>query len=450
MPVLGRIAMILVSNPILSLILPFLLLILFSGSLIFLFEWLSEFDVSVIDSLFTAASAATVTGLTVVGTNELSFASQVTILATIQLGGLATILGSAFIILLARYSGTSFQGKSSAASLFGSALRDLGGILKFILIFTFVAEGLGTLLLFLHFQSDMESSRALWYAGFHAISAFCNAGFFLFVDDLRSFTGDAYVLAVMSAEITLGGIGFWVLMAASTKVFSRVIHRKRIYGWPVYSKVIVVTTLCLFLAGFVSFFSIEYDDSMSGLAMREKVLVSAFQSVSARTAGFSAVDMGQTASATQFLFMGLMFIGAGSVSTAGGIKTSTFSVLMLRMWANARRKRDVVVWNRVISRESSDKAIAVFVASFAILSTFVFVLLFLEKGHMDIFFEATSAFGTVGLSTGITSSLSDASRLLVSLLMVVGKVGPLSLMYIFGKNMAEEMSPYLREEIEVG
>jgi len=428
-----KVQILLIRRPVLSLLILFLVLIFLSSALIYVFE---DYKLSWVDSLFTGFSASTITGLTVIDTHTLSFASQIVILIDIQTGAFLAMGGAVFIIILARHRRMLHQGSVSAASLFlGERLKDIGSIFLFMLI----VESISAVLLFFHFKDSMGAFQGAWYAIFHAVSGFCGAGFFLFPDNLYSFRQDPFVLSVIMCEIILGGLGFLVIVSIKIRLLS-LLKGKKIYGWPIHVKLTLVTTAALLVLGFVVFLGLE----------RETVLVSVFQSVT-RIAGFSTVDMADTQQATRFLFSALMFIGAGSMSVSGGIKVTTFSVLIIMIWTRYRRRREAVIWKRVIPQSTLSRANGVFLLSFATVSGFIFVLLITEKfAFDDILFEATSAFGTVGLSTGITPSLTIAGKILISTLMLVGRIGPLALTYLLGGEIIGEKSSYLEEEIEVG
>lgn len=449
----------LISQPVVCLLFMFILLISVSSSLIFLFEnfafnwfYIPEWDgqgISVIDSIFTGFSASTITGLTVVDTSILSLASQITILMTIQIGALLAMAGGVFIILLALHMGMPHQGNISAASLFlGERWKDA----KFIVAFVLLVETIAFLLLFFHFRDSMGDANGAWYAVFHAVSGFCSAGFFLFPDNFYSLRNDPFVLFVIMGEIILGGLGFLVIVSMKIRLVS-LIRREKIYGWPVQVKLTFVMTAALILLGFVAFWGLELENILRDMSIKEQALVSIFQSVTARPAGFSTVDMGNALPATQLSFMGLMFVGAGSMSVSGGIKVTTLAIFLLALWAMRRRREDVIIWKRVIPQRTITRAFGVFVISLIVVFSFIFMLLILEKSTFkinEISFEAMSAFGTVGLSTGITSSLSVPGKVLISLLMLMGRLGPLALTYILGKRIIIDKRSFLEEEVEVG
>jgi len=462
--------LILIKRPVLWLILVFALLIGISSVPIFFFEK-GGFDLSIVDALFTGSSASTVTGLVVVSTSDLSFLSQITILAVIELGGLLAISGGAFIMILAGKIGATREGKISAASLtlIGVGWDKFWETLRFILLFSFMVQALSAILLFLNFQNSMDGTEAFWNAIFHAVSAFYGAGFYLFPDNLYSFRGDPFLLSVTMAETILGGIGILVILSIKVRILSFIKEivfqfgrkmgfyhfegRSKIYGWPVHVKLVMYTTTVLILAGFVAFWALESSNVLVGMSWKEQFWVSLFQSVSARTAGFSTVDMGAITPATQFFYDALMFIGAGSVSASGGIKVTTFAVCALLIWASIKRRDDVTFGWRVIPKKTTSRASGVFWLSFIVLFLFVFLLLVFEKAEFgDVLFEASSAFGTVGYSSGITSSLTDVGKILLSVLMLIGRIGPLALTYLLGRDIIEDKSApmKLEEEVEVG
>lgn len=444
-----KIQIALVSRPVFSLLLLFSILIFLSSLSIFFVEK-GNSGLSFVDALFTGFSASTVTGLVVVDTHTLSLFSQIIILATMQVGGLMAIGSGAFIIILAVKIGSSRHGKVSASALVGVSWLKLWDTIRLILTFAFVVELAATLLLFLHFKDSMGLTQGFWYAIFHAVSGFFGAGFFLFEDNLYSFKNDAFMLSVMMAEITLGGIGFLVILSIKTRLLT-LIRRKKIYGWPVHAKLVVLMTVILLFFGFAAFWGFEYNNVLKDESIGGQVLISLFQSVSARTAGLSTVDMGEIAPATQFFYGFLMFIGAGSISTSGGIKVATLAVVLLTIWARYKRSENIVIWKRVIPQKTIARANGVLLISLALLSIFMLAMLAIETFDFgDILFEVLSAFGTVGYSSGITSSLSDPGKILLSILMLIGRIGPLTLTYLFGREIIDETTSRLEEEVEVG
>lgn len=408
-----------------------------------------------IDALFTATSATCVTGLAVrdTGTGFTLF-GQLVILGLIQAGGLGLLTFSLFILAL-------FRGRVSLAqrSIFEQTLASRAGhrlwpVLRLVFLFTFAAEGLGALLLFLRWLPEMGAGKAAYNAVFHAVSAFCNAGFGLRPDSLTAWRGDAWIVLTVSALIVLGGLGFFTVyeVAESRKMRSPI---------SIHSKLALGVSAVLIAAGTVLIWILEAGRSFSGMEEGEKVLAALFQSVSTRTAGFNSVDLSQLAPGTLFLMTLLMFIGGSPGSCAGGIKTTTLGVLFMATLTRLRGHVNVNAFRRTLGEVTVNNAltVALWGALGAVAALFALILLQSPGGSVeqerslffDYLFETISALGTVGLSTGITAVLSPASRLLVSLLMFCGRLGPLTL----ASSLARSERPvddweYAKEEVMLG
>jgi trk system potassium uptake protein TrkH len=408
-----------------------------------------------IDAFFQSASAVCVTGLVTVDVGrELSMTGQTILIALFQVGGLGILTFSAvFFVMLGH--GLASKERDIVQSVFLYApRRDLKPILKFVFLSTFIYEGAGTLLLWARFSFDFPWSEALYKAVFHAISAFNNAGFSLFSDNLVSYQGDPVVNLTIMALIVAGGIGFIVHYELHMRIFG---HHRRL---SVHTKVVLYATGLLIGGGAVLFFVFENHRILQGLPWQNRILASLFQSITPRTAGFNTVDIGMLTNETILLMIALMFIGASPGSTGGGVKTTSVSLLFLIMWSRLRGREDVNVFNRTIPRELLQRTISIILAATLSICFIVAVLLISthdsgsidESRHLfvEYIFETTSAFGTVGLSMNLTPTLNTPQKLAVILMMFAGRVGPLTLAFSLARMVSRKRFTYAEEGVIVG
>lgn len=376
-----------------------------------------------LDAAFTAASATCVTGLALFDTyTQFTVFGQVVILLLIQVGGLG-FMTVAIFFSLAVHRRIGLRERSLLADGVGSL--HLAGVVRMvrrILFGTAMFEGLGTVLLAIRFVPRFGLLRGLWTACFHAVSAFCNAGFDLMgrlqpSSSLMLFYDDPLVVLTVAALIVIGGIGFVVWNDFADCAF----HLRNL---SYHSRVVVISTLMLIAAGTALFFWMEKDASMAGMDMGGRLLSSLFQSITPRTAGFNTVDMASLSEGGKALTMVLMFIGAAPGGTGGGIKITTFVVITATAYASLKNKNDTNVGHYHISTETIGRAFCS--ATVYIGITLVGILVLCTQGiaFADAAFECLSAIGTVGLSTGV--SLTEWSKLIVILLMYIGRVGSLT------------------------
>ena len=380
---------------------------------------------SLVEALFTATSAVCVTGLVVVdtATHWTSF-GQVVILVLIQLGGFGFMTSSIALLLLIgrrpRLRERMLAGESMGGSTLGGTLR----LVRRVAATTAIIELIGAMMLLLAFSRHASFGIASWWGVFHSVSAFNNAGFDI-QGEFRSVTAyqrDWTVLVPLAGLIILGGISYTVL--------ADVARRRTWRRLSVDTKLILSTSAVLLLAGTAMMLATEAANpsTLGPLAWPDRLLNAAFHSVSLRTAGFNAVPMSELHEQTQFFNMALMFIGGASGSTAGGIKVQTFSLLFLAILASIRGSDYVVAFGREIPHAQVYRALSVALLSVAMVFAVALILTVTEPfGFTDVFFEAVSAFGTVGLSTGITPELSIWGRFIVMATMFVGRLGPLTL-----------------------
>ncbi len=389
--------------------------------------------VGLVDALFTATSAVCVTGLASVDTEkDYNFFGKVVIMLLIQTGGLGVM---AFAAAAFQLAGLRMSLKSQALVTDSFFQRDFAAefsrTFRVILTITFLIEGVGALLLYLFLYPRMEPGPAAFSAIFHSISAFCNAGFSVRSDNLVGLRDSVGILFVIMSLIVLGGLGYMVLYEIwkylSGGLRGRETFRPRHFS--LHARLVLSISAILIVGGAVLLllFGLTYNEE----SWRDKILGALFQSVTARTAGFSTIDLGLLPSASLFTLIVLMFVGGSPGSCAGGIKTSTLAVWLARLESSVRGKREVRLLDRSVSREQVNRAdLVVGLALFWNIIGVFFLLT--SEAHLpvealELIFEQISAFGTVGLSTGVTPQLSDAGKLWLSATMFVGRLGTLTI-----------------------
>lgn len=420
------------SGPIRLLIGSFLALII-AGTLLLKLPWATPADkpISWIDALFTATSATCVTGLVVRDTGtEFTVFGQLVILGLIQAGGLGLLTFSIFILALFRGRVSLTQRSIFEQTLAARAGGRLWPVLRLVFLFTFATEAVGAALLFLRWLPEMGVARAGYHAIFHAVSAFCNAGFGLRPDSLTAWRGDAPVVLTVSALIVLGGLGFFT-------VYEIVESRKTRAPLSIHSKLALTVSGALIILGTAVIWILETGKSFAGMTFSEQALAAFFQSVTTRTAGFNTVDFRLLSPGTLFFMTLLMFVGGSPGSAAGGIKTTTLGVLVATMLSRLRGRTHINVFRRTLEPVTVRNSLTLALGGIlgAIVALLVLILLQSPGGTVeqerslffDYLFETVSALATVGLSTGITADLTPASRLLVTFLMFLGRLGPLTL-----------------------
>ncbi len=410
---------------------------------------------SFVDALFTSTSAVCVTGLATIDIGkDLTVAGQVITIFLFQVGGLGIItFSTVFFVLMGR--GISFRGREIVQSTFLHTPRgDFLVILKSVLWFTLVAEGLGTLLLWVRFSQDFSPGLALYQAVYHSISAFNNCGYSLFSDSLVGYQGDLIVNLTVMALIVIGGIGFIV----QYEVFAKLRDRKKRLS--VHTKIVLIVTGVLIVGGALAIYLLERDYVLKGLPLKNQILASFFQSVVPRTAGFNTLDIGALVNETILLMIVLMFIGASPGSTGGGVKTTSAALLFLLMWNRMRGNEEVNVFKRTIPKEIISRTIAIIFASAFSVSVITSLLLLTAPGNVSIgesrhffveyLFETVSAFGTVGLSMNLTPKLNEVQKYAITLMMFAGRVGPLTLAFSFSRQAMTKSLTYAEEGVMVG
>ena len=318
-------------------------------------------------------------------------------------------------------------------------------LFKYVLVFTLVAEGLGALLLSFRFVPSYGLGKGIWYSVFHSISAFCNAGFDILGDSIYPLRKDLLVNITIMALIVTGGLGFMVT--------SEIFYKRDLKKISTHSKLVLVINLALILVGAIGFFILE--SIQGGVLVGEGALgcvtESFFQSISARTAGFYSVNLSNIKDSTSLLLMGLMFIGGSPGSTAGGIKTTTFGVLVLATYSIIKNQKEPVVFKKHISDESIKKALSIFMISFAIVLLVTFIITITDDFDLiDTLYETVSALATVGASRGITGELSKIAKILIGFCMYLGRIGPMTMAFAFGLETDDKLIRYPESFISLG
>jgi len=429
-------------------------LVILVGTLMLMLPKSTKQGISFIDALFTATSATCVTGLTVVDISKyFTFSGQLIILLLIQVGGLGIMTLSSFFALVIRGE-LGIRERVVLGDILNirtvGKLRELMGSILFT---TIIIEGIGAILLYVRFSRYQQilDSSLLWNAIFHSVSAFCNAGFSLFPTNFLAFAHDPIINIVIMALIVLGGLGFVVIMDLINYCSSFLHREKQNIKLMLQTKIVLKTTLILILGGFLAVLLLESGNTLANMPVSQKILASLFQSVTARTAGFNTIPIGSLLVPTLWVLMVLMFIGASPGGTGGGIKTTTISILVGLIYTRFRGKREVEMSKGTINPYSIFEAIIVFSLSLFIVVTAIFFISIKEHFETEkLMFEVVSAFGTVGLSTGITPMLSAFGRVVLILTMLIGRVGPLSLVLAIPAHRRESKARYLEERLMVG
>ncbi len=439
-------------NPSLLFVASFLLLIIAGAGLLLLPQATVE-QISPIDAVFTATSAVCVTGLIVVDTaTYFTTFGKTIILILIQLGGLGFMTFSSFF-------GFFFKGSYSLQNqLFlkdrinEESFGEISKTLARIIVFTFAVELLGAV--FIYFSLDLlfldSSGEKIRFAVFHSISAFCNAGFSTLSNGLyeAGIRHNYNLHLIIAIIIIIGGIGFPVIInfydyfrglvvRAARHFISKEKYRHSARVITTNTKIVVSTTVVLLLIGLITFSVFEHDHVLQGLSWYGKAVTTIFGAVTPRTAGFNTVDMTALTLPTILIYLILMWVGASPGSTGGGLKTTTFAVAVLNALSIAKGKDRVEAFRREITNESIRKAFAVILLSFLVIGLAVFLLMFFdpEKKLLDVAFECFSAFSTVGLSLGITGALSTGSKIVISITMLLGRVGTLTMLIAFSRKV---------------
>ncbi|MEX2416450.1 MAG: TrkH family potassium uptake protein [Paenibacillaceae bacterium] len=425
--------------------------IIFIGALLLVLPMASSTGESIgfLDAFFTSTSAVCVTGLVVLDTGQdFTIFGQIVIMILIQIGGLGFMtFGVIIAIILGKKLGLKHR-LLIQESTKSTTIQGLVRLSLHIFMIAFVFEIIASIILTIRWFGQMGLKNALYYAVFHSISAFNNAGFALWPDSLSRYVGDPTVNIVITLLFIIGGIGFTVILD--------VYNKRKWHTLSVHSKIVIVTSTVLSLAGFLFIFILELiNPAIFGtLTWGEKLWAAFFQGLTPRTAGFNTIDIASMLEASQFFIIFLMFIGASSGSTGGGIKTNTFVVLILAVIGSIRGREEVHIFNRKIANEIILRALAVIMISLGVV-LFVAFLLTITEDHLkhefiEFLFEATSAFGTVGLSMGLTTDLTVAGKIIIMLTMFIGRLGPLTLAFALSQKKRTTKIGYAEEKVLIG
>lgn len=444
------------------------LVIILAGALLLNLPAASQSGKSIgfVNALFTATSATCVTGLIVAPTlTQWTLFGHIVILALIQVGGLGFVTLVTLAFVIAGKKITIKERLLLQESLNRDVYGQVGSIIKRIVLGTFIVEGITAVLLTIRFAFEYSIGKSIWLGVFHAISAFCNAGFdILSESSLIPYADDVYINVVLMIVIIVGGLGFtvWfdmidVFKKSRANGFSLRFWFKNL---SLHSKIVLTVTPALILGGAVLYFILEYSNpgTMGDMSFGEKMLASIFQSVTVRTAGFNSIDQGQMTYGSKFVTVILMMIGGSPGSTAGGIKTVTVGILAAALISVIRGRKNTVIYGRRISFYTHQKALAVTMLGMIVMCT-VTVMLTLTESQMavdhefiDIMYEVASAAGTVGITTGITPYLSEIGKMIIAVTMFFGRIGPITIALSLAKRQAKNMDvvEYPTEEVMVG
>lgn len=385
---------------------------------------------SFLDSLFTATSAVCVTGLVVVDTaTHWNFFGQIVIIILIQTGGLGFMTITTLFSLIVKKRINLKERLLIQESLNQIDLSGLVKLTRYILLMTFVIEGIGALILSTVFIPQFGFIRGSWYSIFHAISAFCNAGFDLMgnvtgpYSSLMYYVNNTTITLAISALIILGGLGFPVILD--------IVKNKKISKLNMHSKIVLISTSILIVVGMLFILIVEYKNvgTLGNLSLKGKILASLFQSVTIRTAGFATIDLTILHQATLFIMMIFMFVGASPASTGGGVKTTTIAVLILTVKSFLLGKEDIEVFGRRITSSTVRKSVGIFFVGVLAVLTGILLIVLIEPEFdlLEASFEVVSALATVGLSIGGSSNLTSIGKLLIVIYMFMGRVGLLTI-----------------------
>lgn len=400
-----------------------------------------------LDSLFTSTSAVCVTGLVTLDTSShWSTFGQTVIMTLIEIGGLGFMSFAVLISLILGKKITLRERLVMQEAMNTYSIQGLVKMVRHVLIFTVSVQFFGALLLSTQFVPEYGISKGIFYSIFHSISSFCNAGFDLFGTSLMGYTSNAVVILVISALIIIGGLGFTVLL--------EIYEFKGIKKLSLHSKLVIITSLILIIGGTILMFLFELNNkaTFGNMNMQDKLLNSFFASVSPRTAGFYSVVTTDMTMASKFLTIILMIIGGSPGSTAGGLKTVTCGILFLTVLSVIRGREDTEVFGRRFTKEVVYKSFTIVFIALTLVIGVTMVLSYTEVGasFIDLLYEATSALGTVGLTLGLTPKLSSIGKVLIMIMMYLGRVGPLTVMLALTRKKKKSGYKYPEGKVLIG
>lgn len=422
----------------------FALLILL-GTLLLMLPFATTSSISWEQSLFTATSAVTVTGLVVLDTGSVfTVFGQTVIALLIQCGGIG-LMTFAVVTLIALGGRVGFmQGVVAKEAFNQTSASTLISVAKSVLFFSVIVECIGFVILSVYWHQELGWQQSVFHGFFYTISAFNNAGFALAPNSLMPYVDDPTINFTITGLFIAGGLGFTVWMDA--------LKSKSWRAMTPYSKTMILGTVIINTLALFAIYAIEYNNpnTMQPLSEGGKWLAAWFQAVSPRTAGFNTLAIEHLEESTSALMLLLMFIGGGSLSTASGIKVVTFIVLIMATYSYLRRDKAITLYNREVAKESVYKALALTMISVGVTWIAIFILLLSEDApFLDVVFEAVSALGTVGLSRGLTGSLSGVGEFIIILLMFMGRLGPLTLAYFLASPRKKRLR-YPETQLTIG
>ncbi len=428
-----------------KLILGSFLVILLIGTLFLVQPSSHNGQVSFINALFTATSAISVTGLGVVDTGTaFTLQGQIFLLMLMEIGGLGQMTMTLLLIAMFSKRVGLRQQVLAKEALGQEGSVNIIQLVKRIVLFAFIAQLIGTALMAIRWVPEMGWERGLYVSFFHAVSAFNNAGFSLFANNLMDYRDDPVISLTIAGLLILGGIGFTVIVD--------LVRNRRWRKLKLHSKLMLIMTPGLLLLGTLMFWLLEHNNpgTLGKVSFGGQWLAAFFQSASARTAGFNTIDIGLMTPAALLFLMMLMFIGAGATSTGGGIKVTTFAVVLLATKAFLTKRPHVTAFGRTLSSQIVTRSLAIIMVSTMVLMLAMFLLMLTEQLPNDqIMIETISAFATVGLSTGITATLSEPGKLILVLVMICGRLGPLTLAFMLARPV-ETRIKYPEETVYTG
>jgi len=412
-------------------------------------------SIGLINALFTSTSAICVTGLTVVNTaTDFSILGQIVILIMIQIGGLG-VMTLATGLFWSLGSQIPLNDRLGLGQAYSTGRLMFKSLLRAVITITLSIELISAILLFAQFVDDMPIGRAIYASVFHAVSAFCNAGFSIFPGSLERYRTDIPVIAIMAATIIVGGMGFALLREIIAKFIK---YRRR--ALTLHTKLCLLGTAILLTSGTLFYLFLESKGAFAGMGLAEKIANAFFQSVTPRTAGFNTVPQPDFSDSSLLFTTILMFIGVCPGSTGGGIKITSMAVIFMLIYSRLRGKTSVNAFRRSFNTESIVKAISLFMLAVIVITAATMILVIVESSSvshaesggwmMECLFEVVSAFGTVGLSLGITPELSGISKMVIILCMFIGRVGLLTLAYGIARSPYRGEVTYSDEPVMIG
>lgn len=432
-------------NPSMTVVTSFFILIVI-GTVLLKLPIATTQTISWLDTLFTATSAVTVTGLIVVDTGTaFTLFGQTVIMFLMQLGGLGLMTSAVFIFFIFKRKIGMQQRNLIKESLNQDSSGGIIRLVRYLLVFSFSIELVGFIILSIKWIPEFGFSKGAFYSLFHTIAAFNNAGFSLWPDNLTNYVGDPLVNLAITSMFILGGIGFTVLLD--------VWNKKKFKTLTLHSKIMIIGTIVINVIAIISIFLLEYSNpqTLGNLSFGDKVWSAYFQGLTPRTAGFNSIDITALTVPTMLLTVLLMFVGAGSASTGSGIKLSTFIILLLTTITILKGGEEVSLFGRRIKSNAILRAFTLTMISFLLVFVAIFILTITENGSfIAIIFEVVSAFGTVGLSAGLTSELTTIGKFVIMFVMFVGRLGPVTVASILIARKENSLLRYPQEDVFIG